>query len=103
MPQICNMGPTALLPPLKKGVLRILWTWVPKASTLPLHHRSHYNARYSIYQAKAYFPSFHMHMPQLTKWLQTEVLSSPWMDVGCSTPVVSNCVTQNAFCTHIPL
>jgi hypothetical protein len=24
MPQICNMGPTALLPPLKKGVLRIL-------------------------------------------------------------------------------
>ena len=54
MPQICDMGHTALLPFPKEGVLRFFspckirrlrpglntWTWVPKASTLPLDHRS---------------------------------------------------------------
>jgi len=54
MPQICDMGHTALLP--KEGVLRIFSplkiqrlrpglnprTWAPKASTLPLDHRNRY-------------------------------------------------------------
>ena len=29
------------------------------------------NVGYSIYHVKAYFPSFHMHMPQMTEWLNT--------------------------------
>jgi hypothetical protein len=54
MPQICDMGQTALLPHPKESVLRIFSplkirqlqsglnsrTWVPEASTLPLDHRS---------------------------------------------------------------
>jgi len=28
------------------------------------------NGGYSIYHAKAYFPSFHLHMQWLTEWLQ---------------------------------
>ena len=53
MPQIYDMGPTALLPLRKEGVLRIFFalkirqlrprlnprTWILKASTLPLDHR----------------------------------------------------------------
>jgi len=59
MPQICDMGQTALLPlrrkacwgffsPLKIRRLRSGLnprTWVPKASTLPLDHRSRFNYR----------------------------------------------------------
>ena len=50
MPQICDMGPTALLPLRRKacwGFFRRLRpgvnprTWVLKGSTLPLDHRSH--------------------------------------------------------------
>ena len=56
MLQICNMGPMALLPLWRKvcwgyfspwKIWRLRpglnpWTWVPKASTLPLDHRSRF-------------------------------------------------------------
>jgi len=56
MPQICDMGQTALLPFPKEGVLRNFSplkigrlrpglnprTWVPDVSTLPLDHRSRF-------------------------------------------------------------
>ena len=62
MPQICDMGPTALLPlrrkacwgffsPLKIRRLRPGLnprTWVPKASTLPLDHRSRFTSTYNL-------------------------------------------------------
>jgi hypothetical protein len=62
MPQIYDMGPMALLLPLKEGMLRIflplkirqLWpglnprTWVLKASMLPLDHRSRVQIWYTF-------------------------------------------------------
>jgi len=68
MPQICDMGPTALLPlrrkacwgfssPLKIRRLRPVLnprTWVPKASTLPLDHRSRWQTN-----AHNYFTNYH--------------------------------------------
>ena len=59
MPQICDMGQTALLPFRRKACWGFFspWkiqpvlnprTWAPKASTLPLDHRSHLNCLYLL-------------------------------------------------------
>jgi len=59
------------------------------------------NGGYSIYHAKAYFPSFHLHMPWLTEWLQHFKCLVPhgwmWYDLCLW---YSNSVLQNALCTH---
>ena len=61
MPQIYDMGPMALLPLRKKACLKIrrFWsglnprTWVLKANTLPLDHRSRLSLPYKIIWMKS--------------------------------------------------
>jgi len=71
MPQICDMGQTALLPLRRKAYwgffsplkIRRLWpglnprTWVPKTSTLPLDHRSRFFQICKEYSHTLWYPA----------------------------------------------
>ena len=92
MPQICDMGPTALLPlrrnarwwlflPLKIRRLRPGLnprTWVPKASTLPLDHRSRFISKVTIILLRD-------GISQILVGISSSTTTSPVVSVGSKT------------------